>query len=40
MPVRSKLSLVDNLAAVGDPPSAHIVSSRVVDFGDLGDLLI
>ena len=40
MPVRSKLPLVDDLAAVGDPPSAHIVSSRVVDFGDLGDLLI
>ena len=40
MLVRSKLPLVDDLAAVGDPPSAHIVSSRVVDFCDLGDLLI
>jgi hypothetical protein len=40
MPVRSKLVLVDDLAPIGYPSSAHIVSSRVVDFGDLGDLLI
>ena len=40
MLVRSKLVLVDDLAAIGYPSSAHIVSSRVVDFGDLGDLLI
>ena len=40
MLVRSKLVLVDDLAPIGYPSSAHIVSSRVVDFGDLGDLLI
>jgi hypothetical protein len=40
MPVCSKLVLVDDLAPIRYPSSAHIVSSRVVDFGDLGDLLI
>ena len=40
MPVRSKLVLVDDLAPIGYPSSAHIVSSRIVDFGDLRDLLI
>ena len=40
MVVSSQLVLVDDLAAIGYPSSAHIVSCRVVDFGDLGDLLI
>jgi hypothetical protein len=39
MVVSSKLVLVDDLAAIRYPSSAHIVSSSVVDFGDLRDLL-
>jgi hypothetical protein len=37
MLVRSELVLVDDLATIGDPPSAYIVSSTVVDFGDFLD---
>jgi hypothetical protein len=39
MLVSSKLVLVDDLVAIGYPSSANIVSSSVVDFGDVGDLL-
>jgi hypothetical protein len=37
MLVRSELVLVDDLATIGNPPSAYIVSSTVVDFGDFLD---
>ncbi len=39
MVVSSKLVLVNNLAAIGYPSSANIVSSCVVYFGDVRDLL-
>ena len=39
MLVLSKLALVDYLAAISYPPSAYVVSSCVVDIGDLRDLL-
>jgi hypothetical protein len=39
MLVRLKLALVDYLASIGYPPSANVVSSCVVDIGDLRDLL-
>jgi hypothetical protein len=39
MLVRSKLLLVDDLATISYPPSAYVVSSCVVDIGDLRDLL-
>ena len=39
MLVRLKLALVDYLASIGYPPSANVVSSCVVNIGDLRDLL-
>ena len=39
MLVRSKLLLVYDLATIAYPPSAYVVSSCVVDIGDLRDLL-
>ena len=39
MLVSSKLLLVEDLAAIGYPSSAYIVSSCVVDIGYLRDLL-